>query len=88
MGRMVARVEGRGLVWQSGTDRRNLDQSWNLRALQSDRKHWLTSCPIEMTGDLAWCCLDLTWAVHSGDQARLNSSTILFTFYVYVLMYQ
>lgn len=35
-----------GLVWQSGTDRHNLDQRWNLRALQSDRKHWLNSCPI------------------------------------------
>lgn len=36
----------RGLVWQFRTDRHNLDQRWNLRALQSDRKHWLNSHPI------------------------------------------
>lgn len=44
----------REFVWQSGIDARNLDQRGNLRALQSDRKHWLNSCLIWMTGGLVW----------------------------------
>lgn len=48
-------------VWQSGTNAHNLEQRWNLRALQSDRKCWLNSRLIWMTGGLVWPALAPLW---------------------------